>query len=132
MLKNSVSVHVVVALILEGDKVLIALRPDHLHKGGYWEFPGGKVDKGEQPQDALVREIKEELAMTVLESEPLFQIYHDYPEKSVVLDIWEVSAFEGEATGNEGQQIRWVNISELDQYQFPEANAAIIKHLVQS
>ncbi len=122
-------VHVVVALILKGDQVLIALRPDHLHQGGLWEFPGGKVDTGEDPAKALAREVEEELAISIVTSKPVFQITHDYSDRSVMLDIWDVTEFSGEPVGNEGQQIAWVSREALNQYAFPEANRPIIEYL---
>lgn len=122
-------VHVVVALIISEGKILIALRPDHLHQGGLWEFPGGKVDEGEMPDAALTREIKEELSLLVLKSEPLFHIRHDYADKSVLLDIWRVTEFTGQAAGSEGQQIAWVALKDLEQFKFPAANREILDYL---
>ena len=107
-------------------EILIAKRPDSSHQGGLWEFPGGKVDAGETLQSALVRELKEELAIDVLQSQPLIQIRHDYPDKSVLLDVHKVTAFSGEAKGNEGQPILWVDPASLSHYDFPAANQPII------
>lgn len=124
-------VHVVAAVIRgDSDSILIAKRPDHLHQGGLWEFPGGKVDDGEAVCDALARELDEELAIEVKAAEPFMEIHHDYSDKSVFLDIWTVEQFEGEPQGNEGQQVRWVSRNELRSYDFPEANLAIIDKLL--
>ncbi|MFT7299987.1 MAG: 8-oxo-dGTP diphosphatase [Porticoccus sp.] len=125
-----VSIHVAAAVIvsIEG-KILIARRPDHVHKGGLWEFPGGKVKDGESVQVALARELEEELAIRVLEAEPLVHVQHDYPEKSVLLDVWKVTKFSGEPRGNEGQAIAWVDVGQLKEYEFPEANQLVINML---
>ncbi|PCJ91060.1 MAG: 8-oxo-dGTP diphosphatase MutT [Porticoccaceae bacterium] len=124
-------VHVVAAVIVADDKkILLAKRPDHVHKGGLWEFPGGKLEDGESPSQALSRELEEELAISVLEATPLLKIQHDYPEKSVLLDVWQVTKFSGCAKGNEGQPIVWVKADELKEYQFPEANQPIIDELL--
>lgn len=123
-------IHVMVGVIWgEGDQILIAKRPDHLHQGGRWEFPGGKLEVGEDPALGLARELAEELGIEVEASTPWMQISHDYPEKSVLLDIWQVSAFNGTARGVEGQKIRWVPLAELGQYEFPEANKDIVARL---
>ena len=120
-------VHVAVGVIVREDgTILIARRPDHLHMGGYWEFPGGKVEVGESVQQALARELWEEVAIKVTQLEPLTEIRHQYAEKAVFLDTWWVTAFTGEARGLEGQEVRWVSTEALDDYQFPEANLEII------
>jgi len=120
-------VHIAVGVIRNAEgSVLIALRPAAVHQGGLWEFPGGKVELGESVRDALVRELQEELAITPTRMSPLIQIRHDYEDKSVLLDVWEVSRFDGEACGNEGQAIRWVTASALPDYDFPAANRPII------
>lgn len=117
---------VAAAVIRRDGKILIAQRPLDKHQGGLWEFPGGKVEDGEPVQQALVRELEEELGITVTASRPLIRITHDYPDKSVCLDVWEVSDFRGEAHGREGQPVRWVSESELGDYEFPAANHPIL------
>lgn len=124
-------VHVVAAVIRDSEgNILIAKRHDHVHQGGLWEFPGGKVDGEERARDALARELSEELAIDVTRAEPFLEIRHDYPDKSVFLDIWLVDQFRGKAVGNEGQEIRWVAVAELRDYDFPEANVPIIDELL--
>ena len=129
-------IHVVAGVIynVEGSQVLIALRPQYTHQGGLWEFPGGKVDvyNSESPEHALCRELKEELALTIVESSPFLKVEHDYPDKSVLLDVWKVSAFIGEPVGNEGQTIAWVHLNDLDSYDFPAANQAILTAIAQT
>lgn len=128
-------IHVVAAVIYSPDaqSILISKRLDHLHQGGLWEFPGGKVDAGEQPQQALSRELHEELAITVTVAEPLMQVSHDYSDKQVLLDIWQVSRFQGEPQSMEGQLWRWVDLATVlaqdGQYQFPAANQPILDRL---
>ncbi len=120
-------VRVAVGVIQDPEgRILIARRPDHVHQGGLWEFPGGKVDEGENLEDALCRELDEELAIQVRASEPLIEIRHDYPDKSVLLQVRRVTRFEGAARGNEGQPVRWVAPEELPGYRFPEANRPIL------
>ncbi|WP_444919709.1 8-oxo-dGTP diphosphatase MutT [Microbulbifer sp. CnH-101-G] len=121
-------IHVAVGVVRRSDgKILIARRPDHLHMGGRWEFPGGKVEAGESVQQALTRELHEEVAIEVQQLQPLLKIQHDYEEKTVLLDTWQVTAFTGEAQGLEGQETAWVAVQELKNYQFPDANQAIIE-----
>jgi 8-oxo-dGTP diphosphatase len=120
-------IHVAVGVVRRSDgKILIARRPDHLHMGGRWEFPGGKVELGETVQQALTRELLEEVAIEVEQLQPLVEIQHEYAEKTVLLDTWQVTAFSGEAQGREGQETAWVAVQELNNYQFPDANQAII------
>ena len=121
-------IHVIAAVIRDAqNRILIAKRPDHVHLGGLWEFPGGKLESDEARFDGLVRELHEELGISVTEARPLLDIHHDYPDKSVRLDVWLVTDFEGEAHGAEGQPVRWVAASELDEYDFPAANAPIVR-----
>lgn len=120
-------IHVAVGVIVNTDgKILIAKRPQTAHQGGLWEFPGGKVDAGETIERALARELSEELAIDVIESRPLIQIRHHYPDKSVLLDVHKVTHFKGEPIGNEGQPVQWVAADSLKDFQFPEANRPII------
>ena len=118
----------VAAAVIRGadDRVLIALRPEHKHQGGLWEFPGGKVEAGETVEAALQRELLEELGIRVSVSRPLIQVQHDYPDQQVLLDVYEVSAFAGEPHGAEGQPLAWVAPRELPDYAFPKANQPII------
>ena len=133
---SNTSIHVAVGVIFDNqqsDQILIAKRPQHLHQGGLWEFPGGKVAAGETVDQALERELFEELGITVTQSQPLMQIEHNYSDKQVFLDIWTVTQYSGEARGLEGQECRWVAMQQLlcveSKYQFPEANKAILEKL---
>jgi 8-oxo-dGTP diphosphatase len=124
-------VHVAVGVLLNDRKeVLIALRPAHVHQGGLWEFPGGKVESDESVEQALVREFEEELGIRVCACSPLIEIRHDYSDKSVLLDVWLIENYSGTSIGREGQSIEWRALSALNARDFPEANAPIIQALL--
>jgi len=119
--------HVVVAVIVnEADQVLIAKRPEHLHQGGLWELPGGKLESGEVVVHALSRELDEELGITVEHALPLIRVRHSYPDRTVLLDVWRVDSFFGEVYGREGQSIAWVEKEQLPSYHFPVANIPVV------
>lgn len=120
-------IHVAAAVIRGADgRILIARRGESQHQGGLWEFPGGKVEDGEAVEVALARELREELGIEVTAARPLIKITHDYPDKQILLDVWDVSGFTGEPHGAEGQPLAWVLPRELPQYEFPEANRPIV------
>lgn len=124
---SSNPVHVAVGVVFDQqDRILIAQRPAHVHQGGLWEFPGGKLGKSETAEQALQRELFEELGIKINEAQHLIQIPHDYGDKKVLLDVFTVASFTGIARGREQQSIKWVSHSELDYYRFPEANRGII------
>lgn len=114
------------AVIRRDGRILIAKRADNAHQGGLWEFPGGKLEPGEDRCAGLERELREELGIEVTSARPFIDIRHDYPDKSIRLDVWLVEKFTGEAHGAEGQPVRWVQPDELEQYEFPKANAPIV------
>lgn len=129
--KVAKTVHVAVGMVIRGGEILIARRPDHLHQGGLWEFPGGKVEHGEGVQQALARELEEEVGITADTGAmtSLTQLEFDYGDKLVLLDTWLCESFTGEAHGKEGQPVEWVPLEALDNYTFPEANTTLIKKL---
>ncbi len=123
-------VHVVVGVIInKKNQVLIAKRANHQHQGNKWEFPGGKVENDESPTETLTRELKEELGIEVQSASHLIDIRHEYTDKTVHLEVFEVRDWQGDAEGREGQPLRWVERSALNQYEFPEANTEILSAL---
>jgi 8-oxo-dGTP diphosphatase len=123
-------IHVAVGLVLDNERVFVAQRDQNAHQGGLWEFPGGKVDAGETVEAALSRELNEELGIFVDYAEPVMQIKHDYTDKIVLLDVWQIARYRGEPSGCEGQPVKWLAINELLAEQFPAANQAIVDWLV--
>ncbi len=124
-------VHVAVGVIRREQQIFICKRPDEVHQGGLWEFPGGKVESGETVPEALTRELREEVGIEVKSCSPMLEISHDYGDKRVLLDIYLVDQFSGEAHGAEGQPGCWVAVQDLQNYPFPAANVEIISHLQQ-
>jgi 8-oxo-dGTP diphosphatase len=118
---------VAVAVITDSrQRVLITRRPHHVPHGGYWEFPGGKLEAGESPEQALIREVKEETGIDILEYQFLGQINHDYGNKTVQLLVFLVTQFNGEPFCQEGQlDMKWVLSHEINPADFPEANQKI-------
>lgn len=107
----------------------MARRPEDKKHAGLWEFPGGKFEAGERLEQALFREIYEELGLEVDSFQKLMNIRHQYPDYAVCLRVALVTVFSGQAHGKEGQLVRWVPIDELAHYSFPEANTAIVQKL---
>ncbi len=123
-------VEVVAGVLRRADRrVLICLRPRHLDHGGLWEFPGGKREHGEGRYAALARELKEELNIEITCGVPLVRVTHDYHDKIIDLDVWEISIWEGQEKGLMGQRIQWVSPRELHRYDFPAANGAVVDAL---
>lgn len=122
-------VHVAVGVIVSNGEFFLTKRLEHVHQGGKWEFPGGKVEAGESVAQALHRELQEEIAIDVFSCTPLLDITHDYGDKEVKLEVFLVDNFQGEPTAQEGQQQSWFSLSELSKVDFPEANIAIVDKL---
>lgn len=123
-------IHVAAAAVFnEEGQVLIAKRPADKHQGGLWEFPGGKVEPGEDVLTALGRELHEEIGIDVTHARPLIRVKHAYPDKSVLLDVWRVDGFCGEPHGREGQPVEWCAVEALSEREFPDANQPIIQAL---
>jgi 8-oxo-dGTP diphosphatase len=123
-------VEVAVGVIKCDNKIYISKRANELHQGGKWEFPGGKREANESIEDALIRELSEEIGIQVTTQSPFMLIEHDYGDKKVRLDVRLVEGFEGKAHNQEGQQSLWVHISDLNKFTFPDANMPIINKLV--
>src|SRR5690554_2332284 len=122
-------VHVAAAAILsrDGKQALIARRPSNVDHGGLWEFPGGKLAPYETGLAGLKRELHEELGVEIQRAQPLIRIHHEYPDKHILLDVWQIHEFSGEPFGREGQAVRWVPMEELSNYPFPAANLPILR-----
>jgi len=123
-------VHVAAGAIRDvGGRILITKRSDHVHQGGLWEFPGGKLEPGETAEQGLGRELVEELGIRVTHSRPLIRIHHDYCDRHVLLDVHRVDAFDGEPHGREGQPLDWMHPDAMDPKHFPAADRPIINAL---
>jgi len=137
-----VALHVVVGVIEDKQgRILVAKRPQGKRYANLWEFPGGKVELGESSQEALKRELLEELSIQAHQLEPLVDFTDPFADEAVRLDVWRVKAFDGtpgqlsEAEGEnllgaEGQSLRWVNLQQLADLDFPPANQHILKRLL--
>ena len=110
-------------------RVLIAERPAGKHMAGRWEFPGGKVAAGESESDALVRELREELGVTVTACRPFMRLSHEYDDRVVELSLWVVDEYSGEAVGLDGQRLKWVAVESLGEEDVLEADAPFVSAL---
>jgi 8-oxo-dGTP diphosphatase len=123
---------VVAAVIRDtDDRVLLTKRPPGSHMEGLWEFPGGKVDDGEAPRDALARELHEELGLEVRVEQPITFAVHEEPGLRILLLFYAVSIAAGEPRGREGQAVRWVPAAQLPSYPTPPADAEIVRWLAE-
>lgn len=131
MKNNNPIVHVVAAVIRNAaGKILLAQRPlNNSHLPGYWEFPGGKIEPEESAEQALVRELQEEISITPTSFSPLIQVPYSYAEKDVLLDVWMVDEYVGEMQPLEGQETSWVAVDDLNQHQLPPADIPVITSL---
>ncbi|MBS0290574.1 MAG: 8-oxo-dGTP diphosphatase MutT [Proteobacteria bacterium] len=122
---------VVVGVVINSDgQVLVAKRRQHQHQADKWEFPGGKIEAGETPSCALARELLEEVGLCVIHHMPWLTIQHEYPERTVRLNVHRVTAFEGIARGCEGQNIAWLSPEKLLSLPLPKANEVIAQALL--
>ncbi len=121
-------VRVAVAVITDANqRLLIAKRPVHVPSPGLWEFPGGKLEADETADEALIREIKEEIGLDVKGYNFLGEVNYTYPDLHVNLLVYHVNHFEGEPLPCEGQMdLRWVDFDSLGDYEFPAANVQVI------
>ena len=120
---------VVAALIWKGNQFMICQRPAHKARGLLWEFVGGKVEPGETKEQALVRECREELAVTVQVGEIFMEVTHEYPDLTVHLTLFHASIQEGTPQLLEHNDIRWITVEEIDQYPFCPADEVILEKL---
>ena len=120
------------ALVDADGRVLIAQRPLGKSMAGLWEFPGGKVEPGERPEQTLIRELDEELGITVLEAcvSPLTFASHAYPDFHLLMPLYVCRKWEGSVTAREGQKVAWVRPNRLRDYPMPPADEPLIAHLL--
>jgi len=119
------------ALIDPDGRVLIAQRPPGKAMAGLWEFPGGKVEPGERPEQTLIRELKEELGIAVKEEclAPLTFASHVYPDFYLLMPLYVCRRWDGFVQAKEGQDLKWVRMHDLRDYPMPPADEPLISHL---
>jgi 8-oxo-dGTP diphosphatase len=119
------------ALVDTDGRVLIAERPAGKTMAGLWEFPGGKVEAGERPEDTLIRELKEELGIVVKEPclAPLTFASHDYSDFHLLMPLYVCRRWDGVVTPLEGQRLAWVRPNRLREYPMPPADEPLVAHL---
>jgi 8-oxo-dGTP diphosphatase len=127
-----VVVHVVAGVIADArGRILLARRTAGRDLAGNWEFPGGKVDRGETPEQALARELHEELGIHVHASTPLIAVPHAYAQKRILLDVRRITTWSGHASGRERQALTWATPGKLDSYPMPPADRPVVAALHQ-
>jgi 8-oxo-dGTP diphosphatase len=121
------------ALVDVDGRVLIARRPEGKTMAGLWEFPGGKVETGELPEQTLIRELMEELGIDVTQAclAPLTFASHSYPDFHLLMPLWICRRWEGIVTAREGQELAWVRPQRLRDYSMPPADEPLIPHLIE-
>ncbi len=122
---------VAAALIRDGDKFMICQRPAHKARGLLWEFVGGKVEPGETGEQALVRECREELAVTVSVGDVFMDVTHEYPDLLVHLTLFNASIAGGVPQMLEHNDIRWITVDEIPNYEFCPADKDILRRLTE-
>ena len=122
---------VVAALIWDQNRFLACQRPAHKARGLKWEFVGGKVEPGETKEQALIREGREELAVTVSVGGVFMDVVHEYPDLTVHLTLFNAAIAEGVPQKIEHNDIRWITVDEIDQYEFCPADEVILERLKQ-
>lgn len=122
-------VDVVAALIRDGERFLICKRPAHKARALMWEFPGGKVEAGESPRDALIRECMEELDVTLDVGELYMQVTHEYPDIQIRLSLYEAVIASGELCSKEHEALCWILPREIPDYEFCPADVDIIQRI---
>ena len=118
-------VDVVAALIRDGERFLICKRPAHKARALMWEFPGGKVEAGERPRDAVIRECMEELDVTLDVGELYMQVTHEYPDIQIRLSLYEAVIASGQLRGKEHEALCWILPREIPDYEFCPADKDI-------
>lgn len=122
-------VHVVGALIWQGERFMICQRPEHKKRGLLWEFVGGKVEPGETMEQALIRECKEELDITLKVGEEFIRVDHCYPDIHILLTVFHGEIAEGTPVLKEHRDLRWIPVSDIDRYDFCPADGPVLEAL---
>lgn len=122
-------IHVTAGLIYKDGDILIAKRPPGYHLAGLWEFPGGKQEPDETLEECLEREIKEELDIAIRVDRLLITVRHEYEKKIISLHAFECTHMQGDPKGLDGQEIKWIKTSDLQQYEFPPPDEEVIRLL---
>ena len=119
------------ALVDADGRVLLARRPEGKPMAGLWEFPGGKVETGERPEETLIRELEEELGIVVKEAclAPLTFASHTYPDFHLLMPLYVCRRWDGMVTAREGQGLAWVRPNRLREYPMPPADVPLVAHL---
>jgi 8-oxo-dGTP diphosphatase len=119
------------ALVDPDGRVLLAQRPEGKPMAGLWEFPGGKVETGETPEQTLIRELEEELGIVVKEAclAPLTFASHTYPDFHLLMPLYVCRRWDGTVTAREGQRVSWVRPNRLREYPMPPADVPLVAHL---
>ncbi len=125
-------IEVVAALIWQGNKFMICQRPAHKARGLLWEFVGGKVEPGETKVQALIRECREELAVTLSGGDVFMDVVHEYPDLTVHLTLFNATIAEGEPQKLEHNDIRWITPSEIQNYDFCPADEEILARICEA
>ena len=120
---------VVAALIWEGDRFLACQRPAHKARGLLWEFVGGKVEPGESREEALLRECREELDITIAPRGVFLTVIHEYPDLTVRLTLFNASIVSGDPKLLEHNDLRWITVQEIDSLEFCPADEEILKKM---
>ena len=124
-------IQVVAALIWQGEKFMICQRPAHKARGLLWEFVGGKVELGETKEQALIRECKEELAVTLSVDDVFMDVVHEYPDLTVHLTLFNATIAEGEPQKLEHNDIQWIAPCEITNYEFCPADEEILDRIIE-
>lgn len=130
-LKRPVWIPVVTGLIRKGDKVLVGQRPIGHSLAGQWEFPGGKIEKGESPEVALKRELQEELSIEADIGELKMASTHSYGDTGIIILFFEVLFWKGEPKTVHHMELRWIDPNDLHALPIPEANKRILPRIIE-
>jgi len=122
---------VVTGLIMKSDSVLVGLRPEGKNLAGQWEFPGGKIESGESPEEALKRELMEELGIEAQIGKIMFAGTHSYGETGILLLFYHVPYWKGEPKNIHHRELKWVKVGELDHLNIPGANRKVLPQIVE-